>query len=242
MLRAILLLLIPAFAAALHAAPAPAPLREVTALYLTDREPPPLFFMDSEGKPRPFAIAMQGRGATNKIPVGNSLRLLHRVTDPATGEITLKPALETALPAGTSPVLLAFYYGANGAITWRLIEDDPARHPAGSVRFLNLSGQEVACKLDNQVFQLQPSDNRTLPVANPAAFLYVYGARQADGSIYEAPRNRLRFPRPDMRLLVLFTTYHEEIEPGQSKLVVRDTRIYDRLPEPSPDTPKLARR
>lgn len=224
------------FAFALHAAPMTPPPREVGALYLTNREPPPLFFMDAEGKPQPFSIGMRGRGAPNKIPAGPSLRLLRHAKDPATGESTLQPAFEAPLPAGAAPVLLAFYHGSDGKITHRLIEDDPARHPPGSVRFLNLSGQEVACKLDDQGFLLQPHDGRTVPVSNPAAFIYVYGARQPDGSIFQFPRNRLKFPRPDMRLLVLFATFPDEIEETASTrrqiLVVRDARIFDRVPQP----------
>ena len=219
------------------AAPAIPPVREVAALYLTSHQPPALFFVDALGKEQPFALAMQGRGAVNRVPASGPLRLFTQAKDPATGQPVLKPALETPLPAGNAPALLAFYHGPDGAVAWRLIEDDPSRHLAGTVRLLNLSGQEVACKLDGQIFQLQPSDSRVQPVADPSAFIYVYGAREADGGIFQFPPNRLRVPRPDRRLLGRVATDPAEIEPGQRKLVVRDTRIDDRV-APPPAAPR----
>ncbi len=245
-LRLLTALLLPLLASLLHAAP-PIPItRDISALFLTSTEPPPLFYMNASGKPAPFAVGMQGRGPVNRVPVGETLRLMREVKDPATGATTYPPVLDLPLSARQTPALLVFFHGPNGAITHRLIEDDPSVHPANSVRFLNLSAHEVACKVDSDTLVLQPSDGRTVRVANPSAFVYVYGARQPDGSIFKFPPNRLKFPRDDMRLLVLFSTLPDQVEGGFGEgprqiLIVRDARIFDRVKTDEPTRPQLTR-
>lgn len=234
------------FASFLHAAPPPVT-REISAMFLTSNEPPPLFYMDAMGKAKPFSVGMQGRGSVNRVPAGGSLRLVRQVEDPATKATTYQTVIESPLPPGEDPALLVFFHGPNGAITHRLIVDDPSVHPASSVRFLNLSGHEVACQLDGETVVLQPSDGRTVQVSNPSAFVYVYGARQPDGSVFQFPPNRLKFPRNDMRLLVLFTTLLDEVESGFGEgrrqiLIVRDVRIFDRVKSPEPSGTRVTRR
>lgn len=208
----------------------PPPLRDVGALGLTDHTLPELFFQDASGEPRPFAIGQWSRGPVNRMPAGESLRLMRRVEDPATRETTLVTALELPMPRGENPLLLVCYQGENGKAVWRLIEDVPS-HAAGTVRLLNLSGRETVCKLEDKTLELESSADRVVPVANPGAFTYVYGARQPDGTVFKCSPKRLRFPRPDMRLLILFASFPEEVD-GHRRFVVRDARVYDRVAAP----------
>ncbi|MFH1499427.1 MAG: hypothetical protein ABII82_16580 [Verrucomicrobiota bacterium] len=229
-------------ASTLHAQsrpPAPPP-RDISALALTDSPVPPLFYAKADGTHAPFQVGATQRGPANPVPATDTLRLFRQTQD-TEGRPLMTPALEVALPAGTAPALLAFFHDPSGRVTYRLLDDAPAGHAPGTIRLVNLSADEILCKLDDQVVAVPPQDiaGTRVAVADASGFIFTYGARQPDGSIFKSPAKKLRLPRDDMRLLILFATHRELRDDARQVLIVRDARLYDRVPAASP-APALA--
>jgi hypothetical protein len=208
--------------------------REIHAVSLADDTPmPALFFLDAKGKPVPFNVGALQRGEPNLVPIiNNTLHLFTKSQGPK-GEPLMTTVVETPLPEGTTPSLLAFFHDASGRVVSRLLTDDPTDQPAGSVRLVNLSADEILSKIDDTVLSLAPDKGSTLTIANTSGFLYTYGARQPDGSIFKSPTKRLRLPKADMRLLILYATRTEirNINNHIEKvLIVRDACLVDQVP------------
>jgi hypothetical protein len=206
------------------------PLRSISALSLTQSAVPPLFFSSAPGKYAPFEVGHMQRGSVNQLPAETTLRLFREESKDAQGKPVMVPAIELPLPGGENPLLLAFFHETSGQVAWRLLQDDPERHTAGMVRIINLSAGEVYCKVDDSVLAIAPKDETSPPIAvkNTRGFTMTYGMRLADGTVYQSPVKKLQLPRDDMRLLVIFASHND----GDSDLVLRDARIYDRVKEP----------
>ncbi|CAM3101683.1 hypothetical protein [Rariglobus hedericola] len=219
-----------------HAAEPPV-LREICALTLGDT-PPPLFF-SVQGKYQPFLVGNIERGPANKVPVKDALILFRQAVD-AEGKTAMMAMVSVPLPAAPGPLLLVFFYDQSGRTTYRLIEDASSLYAAGTVRLINLSSEPVYCKVKENILTLasQASSVGGSGLVDGKSFEFAYGVMQPDGMLFKSPVKRLRLPREDMRLLILFASRYEQRDGQPPLLTVRDARIYDVVPKTP--TPALA--
>jgi hypothetical protein len=235
------LLLLPSAALVAQRAPgAPPPTREVAAVSLIEGAATELYFTAADGERRLFQIGAHGIGPVNTVPLATSLELWRKVpgeTDEAGGP-RFAAAARLDLPAGEpgSRWVVVFYHQADGRSTYRVLPQGAADHPAGTVRMANFAATPVAFLWDGRVTTLEPGAMHG-PVPGPVAgagAVFSYGLETAEAWVYRAPVQRLRLPRPDMRLLVLFSARREAHAgadgPAGGSWVVRATRIYDRVP------------
>ncbi|MFA6286160.1 MAG: hypothetical protein WC661_02150 [Opitutaceae bacterium] len=224
------------------------PTRELVAVSITDDLVPELFYQTVKNDYAPFIVGQNTAGAPQKIGVGPALPLFRQIKSPK-GDTTYTPVAQLNLPSGKpdSKWLLAIYLDPTGNPTYRAFEQPSSNTPAGSVRFINLSSQEVAYKLNETITKLSSGEARMAPALFTAneTFTLAYGVQRSDGRIDRSTTKQLFLPSEDMRLLVLFATRRERLTQSSGSaftLVVRDARIYEHVPIVTPTALQVTQR
>jgi len=225
------------------------PTRELVAVSITGATPPEMFYRDATGNPVPFRVGLWSAGPVMRIGLASELELYKQAKDEK-GNPIMVPAARLALPQGKPDaegrLLLVFHLDPQGRTTYRALAADVAGAPPGSVRFFNLAEVPVAYRLNNDVATLAPGKSAVADRKFPASesFRLAYGLEKPGEGIYRSNTSKLYFPRDDMRLIVLFGTFPQDVEDdnGHAKQVlqIRDARIYERVPVTRTPAPQVA--
>lgn len=221
----------------------------VSGIGLFDRPIQGLFLQTADGQMTEIQIGIFAKGPDYSIEPTEKLVLYREEPNPDPESQKLmgsdgnayKPVLQTELPSGSGDVAVAFHRDEGGKPAIRAINVSQNDFPPGSIILFNLSTAEIACKLNQDAIRLGPGEVR-LSAFKPkekTVFSYQYATQRENGELFKSLQKRLRLPRSDMRLSIFFADQVEQYDTGdgemQTRLKVKDARIYDRVETPSPE-------
>lgn len=187
-----------------------------------------LYYRNVDGEYTPFQVSLASRGSPNTQIFGERLVLYAEAIDEMGNEF-MKPVRTFELPA-SERVMILFYGQKDGSIAHRAIDDSVEAHPVNTGRIINLTPLKAVCKIGDQQFTLSPWQevlSNSIPNSDEGfSFAYIF---EIDGEYQEFPlTKRFRFPRPNKRMLAVFTffTHEEEAVTGDDTTeVVRTYRL-----------------
>lgn len=203
---------------------------------LSDIGMPTLYYLDGANSTyQPFKIGVNSRGSFNDWIPQSSL-VLYKKARSSEGEDVFTAVSELE-PSGTSRERVLFLYrDLNGRFRHRFIDDDYGRFDEMSVRFVNLTESSVVCLLETDRVEV-PSNSEAIrrpDVSLEERFRFTFQLLDADRMAIRAPVKTLRFIRPEMRLMFVFSYERVEVQGdrGESTFEFRPkaSRLYDFVP------------
>jgi len=250
-----LFVLLPAFAAAgLLPAQMPEP-PEVPRFHLSlcavGAEQVPQWFWrdlvpDAEGVLRPEYRAVtfgQGtRGPSIEVPVRPPIQLYRRTEQE--GQPVMSPVMTLPDQEEGDHKLVLFYRDRQGDMQVHHLEDGEEAHPGGEVRVLNLGPDNLVASIGNAQGAVPPGEAHLLgapQVDNRRVMTFEFAVSRPGQTPFRSPATRLRLRSDRHRLLVVYTympTYSRGAEQGRNRVSYTPIayNLFDRLPEPSPDS------
>jgi len=202
----------------------PEPTRAFNCGFLYGLKPPRVFIIDAEGEYVPLRVDSTRLQSWQEIPAADSVTFFKRTKD-AEGKTVMQPQATYALPPGTDPVRLLFYYDQSGQVQHRILIDDPEAHRALQVRAINLTDTEVGVNFGADSLVLQAGEDSVFTDIN---FNFRFGTRSERNTPYISPKRLLRFPRPQMRLSVIFAYRPRPADDGDGyEFDLEAMRFYD---------------
>jgi len=204
-----LALLCPALPAAPTVEPAPRTFRIFTVVTaITD-----LKYDPAPAKPVPLLIS-QNPGSPYPIPRDNRVSLYKEIPPPPSAPPGTPPKkviiAEAVVPADAPRVLIAVIPDETGRLSTHVIPDDPALHPVGRLRFINLSRFQAALALNKDKHLLEPGKATLLGWPKTGGIL-VQVAAQKDGT-WESVLRRERRARTTARTYCIVFDYAPDPE------------------------------
>lgn len=199
----------------------------VPTIYYLDLEP------DDAGRPKKtfkeINIPRGGRGGKVKIPLIEPVQLYTgRYDQDGKPQMTSFATLPVKSPSDS--ILMLVRNDAEGKQQINYISDSVERHPAGTVRLLNLAKNAMAASFGGAPQLVRPGGEM---IAKPSLndrgrFMFRYTLEQPGAPAYVSPTRNLRFRSPTQRLLVVHTEI--AVEQGTDKLgpegLEKTTTIY----------------
>lgn len=142
-----------------------------------------------------------------------------RFIDPATRAVVA----EVAIPAGLTDVLLLFtpVDPAAGAAKLRyqvaVLDDGAARHGAGSLAIVNLSGLVLGGTINDRAVTLRPGLNAALPVGRAARMRFTTTRNQR---AYQSYAGTTTLATGERALLILFPPFYPGAFEVQARLLI----------------------
>ncbi len=207
-------------------------------------EMPPLFWLEEspgtggekEKRWVPLEVPDGSRSAPVSIPLSSN-RLF--TGNPEAGEnAKMLPYLEIPAKADQRLFLL-FHLDGNGTPKHTFLDDADGKHPAGSVRVANLASRRAMVSAGGPPVSVPAGGQQVLQpvVREDGRFAFGHFVERPGSPPIESPIKFLRFPRADMRLLVVFAPMPVQPELDQDgrplgpvTYAVEALRIYDRQP------------
>lgn len=158
-------------------------------------------------------------------PTARSPRYEYRGTMPlrfvdATGAVVA----EATIPATIRDALLLFTptepaTGAAGGLRYQIavLDDAAARHGAGGLAIINLSGLDLSGSVNAEKITLKPGLNPTLHVGRSAKVTFNTSAK---GKTYQSHASTITLGRNERALLILFPPFYKGAFEVQSRLLL----------------------
>ena len=119
------------------------------------------------------------------------------------------------------------------------IDDSPLTRPAGTIKLLNLSHQQVVLKMNSTEFTLAPSESHQVTLSQKKNRIVVEAEAHVDGSKEHIINNPIAM-RPGLRLLLVLRDGRPQ--QGSKTNLVDILSFYDRPPAPPETTNRDAPR
>ncbi|MDF3128024.1 hypothetical protein P0Y35_02325 [Kiritimatiellaeota bacterium B1221] len=198
--------------------------------------------------PKRFNISEGSRGSSVEIPIKQPIQLFRRVQTPE-GGTSYSPVIDIPNQEEGDQLLLLMYRKPDGSGTMQFLDDSPAVHPAGTVRFINLSEGKAVAAIGGQAQVIEPGSAKLLgaPQLNEKnRFPFDVAANVPGKTNYRDPTKLLRFRSPEHRLLVLFTFLPKYVVPESPNPEIKSApvltgyspiayRLYDRIETKDPE-------
>ncbi len=198
--------------------------------------------------PKRLSISEGSRGSTVEIPIRKPIQLFRKVQTPE-GGTSYAPVIDVPEQEEGEQLLLLMYRKADGSGTMQFINDSAEVHPAGTVRFINLSSGKAVAAIGGQAQIIEAGNSKLLgapQLDQKNRFPFDVAAKIPGTSNYRDPTKLLRFRSPDHRLLVLFTFLPKYVVPESSNPEVTLApvltgyspiayRLYDRIVTEEPE-------
>lgn len=196
---------------------------------------PRVYILDPGGEYVPLKIDSTRLQSWQRIPAGDSVTFYRKTRDPD-GEMVMRPQATYPLPPGSAPVRLLFYYDRSGEVRNRVLVDDPREHGPLQVRAVNLTASEVGVNFGPDSLILGEGEDAVFTPVNATDidFNFRFGTATDETKPYVSPKRVLRFPRPQMRLTVIFAYRPRVAEEGDGfTFDLEAMRFYDfgQIPE-----------
>ena len=212
---------------------------------------PPLFWLDTgfddQGEPtqefKELDIAYNRRGRAAEVPVGAQVSIYRKTNSDQANEPEMLPVLQVPAAKKGDRWLLVFHRDRTGKVTPRFIDDSPAAHPAGTVRFANFIDRRTAVSIGSSPQMIQPGKVQSLgePTLRPdGRFGFKLAYPLDNGELWATPLKYRRLSSDETRMLVILTnqvertgstetiTENEEAD-VQTTLVPVSLNFYDRV-------------
>jgi hypothetical protein len=200
------------------------------------------FYEKETREPQLLDISMGSRGSSVAVPIRSPIQLFRKVTL-AEGGITYEPVMEIPRQEGNDRLLLLFYRKADGSGSVQFFDDSTDAHPAGAVRFINMSSGKAVAAIGNAPQVIDPGTSVLLgspKIDATGRFPLDVAAKVPGKPNYRDPTKLLSLRSPAHRLLVLFTFLPvTQNDTNGTPLLVGYTpiayRLYDRIAPPEKD-------
>ncbi len=198
-------------------AQAPAPIQSVRFTVFSSRPVTDVAYLP-RANATPQALKFQPTARSTRYEYRGAMPL--RFVDPETREVVA----EAAIPAGLHDALLLFSPlepGAAGGGKLRyqiaVLDDGAARHGAGGLAIINLSGLALSGTVNNQAVTLKPGLNPTQLINRSATITLTTVFKQRT---YQSYSGTATLGRNERALLILFPPFYKGALEVQSRLLL----------------------
>lgn len=200
----------------------PRPERELPTIQLQpvlfyNYELPEMYYLDGFNQFKKLAVSTRNPGAKQKVQVSNGGFDLYR-KQTVEGITTMQPVIKLPVSSRVDNAYLFFYADSNGKLQHSVIEDSPERHPAQTVRFFNLTDEEVMALVNDQTYKLSAGEERVSPNVGGNNFRFRISFAMKEGKGYQqyTPVKVYKFITPDTRALMVVSYQLDEREEDAS--------------------------
>ncbi len=220
---------------------AEAPVVELSAASIRVKDLPPLFYLevsqDAAGREQrrfsPLDVSSCKRGALVSLPSQRPIQIYTKHSN-TEGSNPMKPFLDVPANATATRLLLVFYLDEQGRTKTTFLDDSIDAHPPGTVRMVNFSSQRIAFTVGGEPILVPPDGDAVARRAADAdnRFTFKYFAETKRGKTYESPEKNLAFPKPDSRILFLYSAapkFSPTTDPEESPAIVGYSPVLQRM-------------
>jgi hypothetical protein len=108
------------------------------------------------------------------LPSGGTLELFKEVPNPEeSGEMIRIPVLSIPIPATIQQAIIVLAPTPDGGIVHKVLDDNPAEHPAGTLKVWNLSHYALAQAVNREVIQVAIGDSGSMEIVGGGNLIHI---------------------------------------------------------------------
>ncbi|WP_269541202.1 hypothetical protein [Cerasicoccus fimbriatus] len=178
-----------------------------------NHELPEMYYLDGYNQFKKLSVSKNRPGAQQKVQLdGGGFSLYRKQVIEGVTKMSRIITFPYSSKAGSA--YLFFYADENGGLKYQVVEDSAGKHPAQTVRFINLTDNDIIALVNDKTYSLSPGDDKTSPEVgeNNFRFRLSYAMNEGGKFLQYTPVKLYKFITPNSRALMVVSYQMDEKE------------------------------